>query len=284
MIGNVSRRDLLAYSAALLGATGLLNAKGHLAKSRVSAITDEIGPTQGDAIAFAKQYGLQWVDLRNVPGSKDEYAFLPAPELKEYATELVANKLKVSVLRTSLLNFQWDADEKRWARRKDDLSRALAAAQIVGAEKIQIFTGARAADPASQYAKIAQAMEELLPLAESAKVRLLIENEPSQNIATEAELKAILDLLPSKSLGFDWNPQSAAGYATLPKHRMMNVRIAAAGLADGPGRIDWKRLFEAMQRDGFQGGISVVTGPFDNSFDKPGDIVRDVMHIVGEVE
>jgi sugar phosphate isomerase/epimerase len=284
VIGNVSRRDLLAYSAALLGATRILEAKGRVAKSRVSAITDEIGPTPGDAIAFAKQYGLQWVDLRNVPGSKNEYASLPAAELKEYATELVANKLKVSLLRTSLLKFPWDADDKRWARRKDDLSRAIAAAQIVGAEKIRIFTGARVKDPASAYPKIGQTLQEMLPLAENAKVRLLIENDPSQNVATPAELKTVLDLAPSKYLGFNWNPQSTEDYGVLPKNRMMNVQIAAAGLADGPQRIDWKRLLEALQKDGFQGGISVVTGPFDNSFDKPGDIVRDVMHIVGEVE
>ena len=39
-------------------------------KSRISAITDEIGLTTDDAIAFAHQYGMQNVEIRNPPGSR----------------------------------------------------------------------------------------------------------------------------------------------------------------------------------------------------------------------
>ncbi len=52
-------------------------------------------------------------------------------------------------------------------------------------------------------------MEELIPLAEKAKVKLLIQNEESQNVGTSAEVKAIMELLPSKTIGFNWDPGDA---------------------------------------------------------------------------
>jgi len=270
----------MACPVAMLGARALQAAKARIAKSRISAITDEIGRTQAEAIAFAKQYGLQWVELRSVPESKKEFVLLSEPELKRYATELAANGLKVSLLKTNLLRFP--------GRAKDDLARAVTAARILGVDKIRVFTGARVANPETAYPDIVKAMEELIPLAEDAKVRLLIENEPSQNIGTCAELKAILDLLPSKSIGFNWDPQSAlalqetlwpGGYAQLPKARMLNVQIKAEGLA----QINWRAAMEAMQRDGYQGEFSLATETIDGTFEKANDSIREVMHIVGEL-
>jgi sugar phosphate isomerase/epimerase len=302
--GIVTRRVLLAGSAALLGARGLKAAKARITKARISAITDEIGPTQTGAIAFAKQFALQWVELRTVPESKKEFAFLSEPELKRYSAELAANKLKVSLLKTSLLKFPWpdlasddpdlEANKKRWDRRKDDLARVLTAARILGVDRIGIFTGTRVANPASAYPAIVKAMEELTPLAEGAKVRLLIENDPSQNIGTCAELKAIMDLLPSNSIGSDWDPYSAialnevpapwpGGYALLHKARIGNVRINSAGLADGPQQINWRALLDAMERDGYQGEISLATEPFDGTLEKTNDAMREIMHIVGQL-
>lgn len=250
-------RDLLAYSGALLGACGLQAAKSRITKSRISAITDEIGSTETDAIAFAKQYALQRVELRNVPGTNREFASLSKPD-----------------------------------RRKDDLGRAITAAQIFNVDKIRVFTGARAANPVTAYPAIAQTMEELLPLAENAKVRLLIENDPSQNIGSCAELRAIMDLLPSKSIGFNWDPQNAlalnetpwpAGYAQLPKARMLNVQIKAEGLSDGPRQINWRAVMEAIGRDGYQGEFSLATEIFDGTFEKANDSIQEVMHIAGEL-
>jgi len=297
VIGNVTRRNLLAYSACLLGAVGLQaekrqTAKTHITKSRVSAITDEMGRTQEDAVAFAKQFPLQWVDLRNVPGSNQEFGALSEPELKRYAAELAANKLKVSLLRTSLLKFSWGADDKRWDRRKQDFARAVAAAEVLGVDKIRIFTGTRTANPAAVYSNIVQTMEEMIPRAEDAKVRLLIENDPSQNIGTCAELKAILDLLPSKAIGFNWDPWNAlalnetpwpTGYAQLPKSRMLNVQIRSEGLSTVPRQINWRAMLDAMQRDGYQGEISVATQTSGDKFEKTDDSIREVLHIIGEL-
>ena len=115
----MTRRELLA--AAL--STPALWAKRHFDRSRISAITDEIGKTPDDSIAFAKQYNLQWIELRNVPGGK-EYISLDEPSLKAAAASFKANGLKVSFLNSSLMKFAWPGIEP--ARRRQETEQAAA--------------------------------------------------------------------------------------------------------------------------------------------------------------
>ncbi|MGD1073885.1 MAG: sugar phosphate isomerase/epimerase family protein [Bryobacteraceae bacterium] len=298
----ISRREWLVGSAALLAAGRMEAFKSHLAKASISAITDAIGTTQADAIAFAQQYGLQWVELRNVPETKKEFAFLTEPELKRWATELAANKLKVSFLDTSLLKFTWPGtapvtspeDQKRWDRRKEDLASALMAANIFGVDKVRIFTGTRATHPETTYPMIVKTMEELIPMAENAKVRLLIQNGSSQNIGTSAEAKAILELLPSKTIGLNWDPQDALplhevpwpdGYRQIPKGRLLNTQFKFQSLlGDGPERIDWKAILEALQKDNYRGQIGLETHVFDGTLiEKAHECMKEMLHMVGEL-
>jgi sugar phosphate isomerase/epimerase len=297
---NVNRRftrRTLLMAASAAAAAHLDAARPHITKARVAVITDEAGRTQTDALAFAKQHGLELVELRTVPETQKEFAYLSEPELKRYAAELSAGKLKCSLLKTSLLKFQWPAfgggepQQKRWDARKDDLAKAIHAARILGTDKIRVFTGARVPNPSDAFPAIAKAFEELIPIAEAAGMHLLIENEPTQNVGTSAELKNILDSLPSKTLGFNWDPQNAIalhetawpdGYALLPKARMMNMQVKAEALAGG-STIRWRSLFETMQKDGYTGPISLATEIFDGTFDKANTALGDLLHIVGEL-
>ena len=313
---SLSRRDLLAASAAALAA-GPLSAFRGLTKANVSAITDEIGRTQTDAIAFAHEYGLQWVELRNVPETKKEITFLPEPEIKALAAELASNKLKVSFLNTSLLKFTWPgtipakprpaalketpeqnaaraaAEMKRWDNRKADVETAVRAANILGTNKIRIFTGERVAQPETTFQLIRQTMEELIPIAEKGKVHLLIENEYSQNIGTSAETRAIMDLIPSKTVGFNWDPGNAKylnevswpdGYKVLPKNRLLNAQFKAKNLMEGEEHIDWLSILKAMQKDGYSGQIGLEThtgGP--NLIENAHTAMKTIMHLVGQL-
>jgi sugar phosphate isomerase/epimerase len=310
----VTRRELLAGAAGVLAAQPLLAFKSHITKARISAITDEIGNTQADAIDFAHQYGLQWVELRNVPETKKEFAFLTEPELKRWATELTSNKLKVSFLNTSLLKFTWPGltparmrketdeqrstrvalEQKKWDTRKQDVAAALRAANIFGVDKMRVFTGERVAKPETAYPLIVQTMEELIPLAEAAKVHLLIENESTQNIGTSAETKAIMELLPSKTMGINWDPQNALplkevpwpdGYAQVPKDRMLNAQFKAKGLLyESPEKLNWKAIMEAMQKDNYRGEIGLETHIFDGTLiEKAHESMKIILHDVGEL-
>jgi sugar phosphate isomerase/epimerase len=274
---SVTRRDWIAGAIAALGASRLQAARSHITKGRVGAITDEIGVTQAEAVADAKQLNLQWVDLRYLPGTSKEFATLTDPELKRYAAELAGNKLKVSVLRAGM---------------KSDPAQSIHAASILGANGVRISTGARASDPAKALPDIARTLSEATPMAEAAKVRLLIANNAMQNVGTSAESKAIMELLPSKWIGLDWTPREAAmlgetpwpdGYAQLPKGRIFHATVQALDLSDGPSFINWRRILEAMERDGFQGEIGLETRGPDGAFQKSDEPMRDLLHIVGEL-
>lgn len=299
---RLGRRTLLAGAAALFAAR-FAAARSHITRARVSLITDEMGANQHFAVAWAKEQGVGLVDLRNVPETGKEFALLTAPELRGYASELAENKLKVSLLRTSLLKFAWPAikpadtaaspaesDEKRWVRRKDDLMSALAAAAILGTDRIRIFTGARAADPAAALPQVAAAIQEFIPLAESAKVRLVIENEPSQNVATGAELKALMNLLPSPAVGFVWDPWNALargesdGYSLLPRNRMLAVQVKGESL-EGPNSLNWRVILDSLQKENFQGPVALATERFGEAYlQQSRDMAGDLLHIVNRLD
>src|SRR3954464_5403092 len=115
----MTRRQLLAGT---LGAAAL-SAKTKIDRSRISAITDEIAKTPQQAIDFAKEYGLQFLELRNVPGGK-EYAFLTEVEAKLAAAEFARNGIRISFMNSSLLKFVWPDTEPARKRQETDEARA----------------------------------------------------------------------------------------------------------------------------------------------------------------
>jgi sugar phosphate isomerase/epimerase len=281
-VPGVTRRNWMAGALAALAAGRLQAARSHIAKGRVAAITDELGINPADAVMAARQLGLQWVDLRNVPGTSREIASLAEAELRHYAAELAVNKLKVSVLYAGL---KIDSGQS-------GIAQAIGAASILGAGGVRILTGPRAADPAKELPAVARRLGEFVPMAEMAKVRLSIANRATQNVGTSAEAKAILDLLPSKWIGLDWIPREAAmlgeapwpdGYAQLPKGRIFHATVRADDLSNGPSFINWRLILEAMQRDGYPREIGFETGSADGAFQTIDEPMRDLLHMVGEL-
>lgn len=306
----MTRRELLGAGAAC---ASTLCARSRIDKSRISAITDEIGKTTDEAIAFAHQYGLQFVEIRNPPGNRKEYFALSEPEIKVDAMRFAKEGLKVSFVNTSLLKFTWPGSEParrrpedpaarekrlaseqvRWDHRMEDLKNALRCAQIMGSDKVRVFTGTRVEDPKTMYQRIAEAMGEMAVVAEKEKVYLLIENEGSQNIGTSAELAGIMKLIPSKWVGLNWDPHNAYGkeksypdgYELLPKKRILNVQVKGKGvMPESPEREDWKAIMLALDKDGYKGKIGLETHIFDGTLIAAAHkSMEEIMRIVGEI-
>src|SRR5947209_11734481 len=119
MIHIMTRRQLLAGT---LGAA-TLSAKTKIDRSRISAISDEVAKTPQQAIDFAKQYDLQFLELRNVPGGK-EYSFLPEDEVKQAAADFARNGIRISFMNSSLLKFGWPGTEPVRRRTETEQARA----------------------------------------------------------------------------------------------------------------------------------------------------------------
>ncbi len=307
----MNRRELLA--ASLAGAAPLW-ARSHFTKASISAITDEIGKTTDDAIAFAHQYGLKFIELRNAPEERREYVSLPEEKLKAHAVRFTREGLKVSFLNTGMLKFTWPgmeavrrrpeteeakakrmaAEKARWEQRMEYLRKTINCAHIMGVDKVRIFTGSRVADPKSVYQRVADEIGEMSRIAERERVHLLVENEGSQNIGTSAELADIMKLLPSRWIGFNWDPQNTLGlkevpfpdgYRWLPKKRMLNVQFKGKGIMPTSGeRLDWKAILQALDKDGYRGKVGMETHIFDGTLIEAAHIsMKEMMRIVGQL-
>jgi len=292
----------------------MLWAKRHFDRSRISAITDEIGKTHDDAIAFAKQYGLQWVELRNVPGTKKEYIYQDEATLKAAAASFRANGLRVSFMNSSLMKFPWPGIEPvrkrpesaeamakrqageaaRYEKRMEDLKKGLHAAHILGVDKLRIFTGTRAADPKAFFPRIAEIIEEMAFVAGKEKVYLLLENEGSCNVATSAEVADIMKRMPSKWIGINWDPQNTLGqkevpypdgYNLLPKKRILNVQFKGRGIMpDSKDRLDWKAILQGLDKDGYKGQVGQETHIFDGTLIQAAHIsMKEMLRIIDEL-
>jgi sugar phosphate isomerase/epimerase len=309
----MTRRELLAAGAAC--AAGPLWARSRFDKSHISAITDEIGNNTDDSIAFAHQYGLSFVEIRDRRAeTRKEYFQLTEAEIRADALRFQKEGLKVSFVNTSLLKFAWPgmepvrrrpetpegrerrlASEKaRWDRRMDDLHKAIRCAQIMGCDKVRVFTGSRVADPTTMYSRVAETIGgEMAAVAEKEKVHLLIENEGSQNIGTSAELAGIMKLIPSKWIGLNWDPHNAwgkeksypDGYSLLPKKRILNVQVKGRGvMPQSPEKEDWKAIMQALEKDGYKGKIGLETHIFDGTLIAAAHTsMEEIMRIVGEL-
>ena len=267
--------------------------KNHIGRSRFSVITDECAATPADAIAFAHKYGLQYVELREVPGAKTHYCKLSEAELKAAAKEFQENGLKVSFFNTPYLKITLPGTEpirkkpetpenrqKRIAshqaefdRRIEDWKQGIRAAQILGATQMRVFTFQRVADPAAVEQRIAGLLGEMARISEKEHVKMLVENEGSCNVATSPELASMMKLLP-ESVGLNWDPHNALsykevaypdGYNALPKKRISNVQTKGKSLLEASDRIEWSSIFHALERDGYRGQVGLETHYFDGT-------------------
>lgn len=284
------RREFLA---AALSAPALLG-KNRIDVSRLSAITDEIGKTPEEAIQFAKQYGLQWLELRGVPGARKPYFSLPDDELKQIARDFSANGVKISFLNTPFLKFTLpgtdvlrrraetpEQRERRVSREADEfenrikyLQKALSAAEILGVDKLRVFTFLRTAEPEATFPKIAEIIGEMAHVAAKAGMHLLVENESACNVATCAELASFMKQVPAKNLGINWDPLNGEhqkeiafpdGYRILPRKRIGNVQIKGKSLLDKEERLDWAAIFRGLEKDGYKGKAGLETHYFDGT-------------------
>lgn len=286
----INRRELLTGSLAALP----LWARQRIGRNRIAAITDEIARTPAGAIAFAQQYGLKWLELRSVPTEQrngPEYAFLPEADARAAAREIREAGLKVSFLNTGLLKFAMPGteyvrqraetpevrekrrarDQARYDRHRDDLRHAIRTAHLFDVRFVRVFTFLRVAEPQTMEQRVLDILGEMAGIAGKDGIRLLVENEVSCNVASCAELASLLQRLPEKTVGINWDPMNGmsmnetpypAGYELLPRKRVWNVQVKGRTILDYPERLDWSSILQALERDGYRGQVGLETHIF----------------------
>jgi len=307
MVPMVTRRRFLASALVPAALPGKKTAP--VDRSRISALTDEIARSPQAAIQFLQQYGLRLAELREVPGGGGTYdESLTEAELRSAAKELKEAGISVSFLDAGSMKYflpgteparrtpESDAarakrvarDGTEFERRMDHIRKAINAAKILGAAQVRIFAFGRVAEPMKLMPRIARILEPMVAVAAKEKIRLLVENEGSCNVATCAELAELMKLMPSKWVGVNWDVTNGlafketpfpGGYKLLPPNRIGNVHMKGRSLLDYPERLDWKSIFEVMTKDGYRGAFGLEThifgaGQIQASHDSMKEILR----------
>jgi sugar phosphate isomerase/epimerase len=162
-------------------------------------------------------------------------------------------------------------EQAQFERRMDDLGKAIRCAHALDCTLIRVFTFSRVAEPETMFPRVAEILGEMAKLAEKEGVKLLIENEASQNVGTSAELTKFLKLLPTRTIAINWDSLNGLGlgekpypdgYDVLPKDRILNVQIKGKTVLDYPEHMDWVPIFRALERDGYQGQLGLETHIF----------------------
>ena len=290
-MGLTRRQAILsAFAAAGLSA----DTSDRIGHDRIGAITDEIARSPEGAIGFAHQYGLKWLELRDVPGVKGtNYFFMEEAGLREAARQFTAAGLRISFLNTNLLKFglpgtdpirrtpeEPDARQKRTAgdrarfdARTADLRKCIRSAQILGCRYVRVFSFSRVPEPAAVSNRVAEVLNDFARVAEAEGVMLLLENETSCNVSNCEELAAMMKLVPSKAVGINWDVLNGkdvgedpfpGGYAKLPSARVHNVQVKGRSiLPEYPEKnVDWRAIFAALARDGYRDQVGLETHIF----------------------
>jgi sugar phosphate isomerase/epimerase len=190
------------------------------------------------------------------------------------------------------------AKEKRLAREKaqfdnrlEDLRLGIRASHAFDCPQLRIFTFTRVEDPESLFPRIAEIIDEMAAVAQKDGIRLLIENESTQNAGTTAETAKLIKLLP-RNVGINWDTLNGLalgekpypdGYDTLPKDRNWNVHVKGKSLLDYPEHQDWPAILNALERDGFAGRLELETHIFgDQQVAASHDSMKEIMRLLNQ--
>lgn len=239
---------------------------------KLAFITDEATQDLREAIAFAKEYGMDGVELRSIADTPIDKIDLKI--LKEYKRWLDDAGLQVCNLASSFFKCAPDQAEAEYGK----LVRLCDAADILGCDTIRGFVffadeqGPRITD--EMAALFAPALE---ILKRRGKV-LLLEADPSVNTTNHAAVAAFLERLNSDAAGAIYDPGNDIfdpgreipypdGYEAVKKwirhihikDAVRNEREEPSCVCVGAGWVDYPGLIKALHRDGYAGWMSLET-------------------------
>lgn len=239
---------------------------------KLAFITDEATQDLKEAIVFAKEYGMEGVELRSVEDTPIDR--IPAEKLKMYKQWLDEAGLQVCNLASSF--FKCLPHEASGELEK--LRRLCDAADILECDTIRgfvFFAGEKGPEVTDEMVELFTPAVNLLK--ERGK-QLLIEADPSVNTTNHASVADFLKRLNADVVGAIYDPGNDIydlyrevpypnGYeAVKPYIRHVHIKDAVRNERDEPecvcigtGWVDYPGLIKALHRDGYTGWMSLET-------------------------
>lgn len=255
---------------------------------KLGIITDEISDNLDEALEFIAGYSLSYCELRTIGGKN--IMSMSQPELE--AAKRVVDKHHFHVSDIASPIYKWNlpempaqASEKRDTFNaafveqdaEDLLNKSFAIARLFGTGKVRIFSYWRVQNPEQAFPHVVNRLKKAAALAEQNKIMLVLENEPSCNVATGKELGGMLRSINSPWLLGNWDPGNAVVLNEVPYpdgynyvrglFRHVHVKDAARDpqtgksrwLPVGKGVVDWQGQIRAFLKDGYHGTMSLET-------------------------
>ncbi len=240
---------------------------------RIGVITDEVTQDFGEALEFAKEYGLDCVELRSA------YEKGPFDYTDEDIARIKAlsDEYGIPVAAISSPFFKCDYSEENIRIHNEKFKKLVGYARLLGAKKIRCFDFFK--NPAVTRKMIVEAYSEAYALCEEAGITIAIESEPSTNTgccADAAELVRAMNKPYFKALYDPGNniyctdevpyPDGFSKIRDLFCHvhvkdavRARDTAEGAVGVAVGEGEVDYRGLFAELKRMGYSGDVMLET-------------------------
>ena len=256
---------------------------------KLGVFTDEVSQDFERALhVIKKDFQVNYVELRTMWNKN--LIELADTEIKYVKKLLDKYNLQVSCVASPFL--KCDLIEEKGGTKKDTffkgeggykahlsiLERSIELAKIFSTKLIRSFSFWRVKDSIDYetWHEIVYKIKFAVSKVEKEGHILALENEHECNIATGAEARKLMEQINSPHLGLIWDPGNAffAGEIPYPdgynliKDRIVHVHIKDAGknekgeliwLPVGKGEIDFQGQFQALEKDNFQGVVSLET-------------------------
>lgn len=241
-----------------------------------SVITDEISGNLADALRVCYECAIDTIELRTVDGT--HLVFHDRRSLEKIRALLEESQVRVQAIASPFLKCPlWEAGSRDMAREWALLQRSLEIAHLLGAPLVRTFSFLRTpdCDPMMERATVLETLAEAVQRTEASGKILALENEHTCTVATAEEAGWLLDQIQSDAFGLIWDPGNEAmlgleagqGYRYVRGKRLLHLHIKDVHRSPqgnrfvklGTGCIDYRRLFQALAADGYEGMLSLET-------------------------
>lgn len=239
---------------------------------KLSFITDEATQSLTEAIGFARQYGLDGLELRSVEDLPIDR--IPKETLRIYRQELDRAGLRVCNLASSFFK----SSLAQVPGELEKLIRLCDAADILGCDTIRGFAFFAPESGPQITDAVVQSFAPAAKILASRGKQLLLEADPSVNTTNHASLAALLEKLDCPVIAAIYDPGNDIydpchetpypdGYQAIRpwiwhihiKDALLDARGNPCCVRVGTGWVDYPRLLRALLRDGYDGWLSLET-------------------------
>lgn len=240
---------------------------------RLAFITDEVTQNFDEAIRFAKENGLDGLELRTVDNTPIDSI---SPEtLHKWKAQLDAVNLCVCGIASSF--YKCAPEESALDTELDKLKRLCTAAEILGCEYIRGFAFFAPESGPLSPEMLAPYFERPVQLMEQYGKTLLLEADPSVNTSNHATLAKLIEAIDSPRVRAIYDPGNDLydplgetpypdGYDAIQPY-FVHVHIKDAVRAEpesycvkvGTGEVDYAALLSRLVNDGYSGWLSMET-------------------------